>query len=91
MVWRRVGYKFVKASGPERLGAEWWRSGRRLELVPSEGHQKGLDVTTSVASEPKLPYAEGETSRDYYIAEDGGGRRFWLFRQGLHGFGAKIE
>ena len=23
--------------------------------------------------------------RDYYVAEDDGGRRFWLFREGLYG------
>ena len=23
--------------------------------------------------------------RDYYVAEDDGGRRFWLFRQGVYG------
>ena len=28
-------------------------------------------------------FEEGEISRDYYIAEDDGGRRFWLFRLGL--------
>ncbi|HRQ83141.1 MAG TPA: hypothetical protein PKZ97_18670, partial [Azospirillaceae bacterium] len=26
--------------------------------------------------------------RDYYRVEDGDGRRFWLFRQGLHQSGA---
>ena len=24
MIWRRVRYRFLKASGPERIGAEWW-------------------------------------------------------------------
>ena len=23
-------------------------------------------------------------TRDYYVAEDDGGRRFWLFREGLY-------
>jgi protein ImuB len=55
MEWRRVGYAFVKASGPERIGVEWWRPG------------------------------EGALTRDYYIAEDEGGRRFWVFREGLYG------
>ena len=27
---------------------------------------------------------EGAT-RDYYLVEDAGGRRFWLFREGLYG------
>ncbi len=28
---------------------------------------------------------EGGLTRDYYLVEDSGGRRFWLFRQGLYG------
>jgi protein ImuB len=91
MVWRRVGYKFVKASGPERLGTEWWRSGERLQLVPNENHQKGLEVSTQIEAQPSPIYQEGEHSRDYYIAEDAGGRRFWLFRQGLFGFAQKLD
>jgi len=27
MVWRRIGYRFEKASGPERIGVEWWQPG----------------------------------------------------------------
>lgn len=54
MQWRRVNYRFVKASGPERIGVEWWRPG------------------------------EGALTRDYYVAEDDGGRRFWVFREGLY-------
>ena len=27
MVWRRIGYRFLKASGPERIGVEWWCPG----------------------------------------------------------------
>jgi protein ImuB len=54
MVWRRVRYRFDRASGPERIGVEWWRPG------------------------------EGALTRDYYVAEDDGGRRFWLFREGLY-------
>lgn len=66
MVWRRVTYRFVKTSGPERIGVEWWT----------------------------LPYAaapDGDGiahTRDYYIAEDDGGRRFWLFREGLYAEGS---
>ena len=53
MTWRRVLYRFAKASGPERIGVEWWRPG------------------------------EGSLTRDYYVAEDESGRRFWVFREGL--------
>jgi protein ImuB len=27
----------------------------------------------------------GEPTRDYYLAEDAAGRRFWLYRAGLYG------
>lgn len=27
MKWRRLDYQFAKASGPERIGVEWWRPG----------------------------------------------------------------
>jgi len=30
-------------------------------------------------------YHEGRQTRDYYVAEDDNGRRFWLFRLGLLG------
>jgi protein ImuB len=56
MIWRHVSYRFVKASGPERIGVEWWS--------PLDG---------------------AALTRDYYIAEDGGGRRYWMFRAGLYG------
>jgi protein ImuB len=53
-VWRRATHRVVKAEGPERLGAEWWRQA-------------------------------GARTRDYYRVEDEQGRRYWLFREGLHG------
>ncbi len=55
--WRGVTYEVAGAQGPERIGAEWWRS-----------HQR-----------------EPEPTRDYYVVEDSGGHRFWLFREGLYG------
>ncbi|RUT29358.1 DNA polymerase Y family protein [Arsenicitalea aurantiaca] len=54
MVWRRLPYRFLRASGPERIGIEWW--------VPGEE----------------------ALTRDYYVAEDEAGRRFWIFREGLY-------
>ena len=29
--------------------------------------------------------SERQPTRDYYIAEDEAGRRFWLYREGIHG------
>lgn len=77
MVWRRLSYRFARASGPERIESEWWRSGQRLGfLLPEMG-------------EPDAALADlipEHVMRDYYVAEDEEGRRFWLFRQGLYGY-----
>jgi protein ImuB len=84
MVWRRVKYRFVKTSGPERIGAEWWHSSHALSIA--------------IEQEPEISITRGEekrekhlelirqpiSSRDYFVAEDDGGRRFWLFREGLY-------
>lgn len=78
MIWRRVLYKFVRSSGPERLGAEWWLAHQKLMLTEETAQQ-------AAAAEPQLEqyYKEGQASRDYFIAEDDAGRRFWIFRYGL--------
>jgi protein ImuB len=79
MIWRRVSYRFVKSSGPERLGAEWRQSAARLKLTADTIKQAAMP------GNPTRYFEEGEETRDYYIAEDDGGRRFWLFRLGLFG------
>jgi protein ImuB len=71
MIWRRVSYRFVKVSGPERIGVEWWTL---AQPVPSTG-----DGGWSLE-----PGEEADFTRDYFIAEDEAGRRFWLFREGLY-------
>jgi protein ImuB len=100
MVWRRISYRVLKASGPERIEAEWWRTGQRLGfLSPPEHNTEKLapqdhpDPTKKKPiTEPELPYVSplpsfdpDTTVRDYYIVEDDGGRRFWVFRVGLYG------
>ena len=86
MVWRRVKYRFVKTSGPERIGAEWWQSPHGLS-VAIEMEPRKITITRGEEKEEKrlelvrLPIS----SRDYFVAEDDGGRRFWLFREGLYG------
>ncbi|KQX38854.1 hypothetical protein ASD04_09400 [Devosia sp. Root436] len=81
MIWRRDSYKIEKASGPERLGAEWWRSGQRLQLVVPETPKKG-EAPPYI---PNLPQFDPEAgTRDYYVVEDESGRRFWIFRQGFY-------
>ena len=83
MIWRRVTYRFVKSSGPERIGAEWRYAGRKLKLTAASAE------AASSADTPDRYFEEGEISRDYYIAEDDSGRRFWLFRLGLFGIAAE--
>ena len=87
MIWRRQSYKIEKASGPERLGAEWWRSGQRLELVPPEPTRKP-EPGEKPEKPPYIPnlllFDPDSVTRDYYVVEDGEGRRFWIYRQGFH-------
>ena len=92
MIWRRVSYRFAKAAGPERIAPEWWRTGERLQLLPpappSEPDSKIRAMSglpPAAAQEPEeAPYWEGTRTRDYFVAEDEAGRRYWLFRLGLY-------
>src|SRR5690606_19018235 len=45
MIWRGERYRIEKAAGPERLGAEWWRSGQRLELVRPKEEKEEEEVS----------------------------------------------
>jgi protein ImuB len=89
MTWRRVNYRFVKAAGPERLGVEWWRIHQQLQLAPPLTAKQLEELRKQGKLPPYMPNlplfcADGAT-RDYYTAEDAGGRRFWLFRLGFYG------
>jgi protein ImuB len=87
MIWRRESYRIEKASGPERLGAEWWRTGQRLQLVPIE-EEKDPNPEVPIIPGPYLPdlplYEADWSLRDYYIVEDAHGHRFWVYRKGMH-------
>lgn len=88
MIWRGRTYRLVKAAGPERLGAEWWRTGQRLQLVPLEKPKEPEpgEPKKDPPYIPKLPIFDPEAgTRDYYVVEDEAGGRFWVFRQGLYG------
>jgi len=93
MVWRRVQYRFIRMSGPERLGAEWWRSRKRLQLVPPPDAAELARMKKDGEKPPHLPQLQAfdaeAMTRDYYVTEDEGGRRFWLFRAGLFGGGVE--
>jgi protein ImuB len=56
-----------------------WRR-RRHRVVRADGPER-------IAEEWWLPGASGapDAIRDYYRVEDEEGRRFWVFRTGLHG------
>jgi protein ImuB len=75
---------------PESVEAFWllpddppfrfmWRR-RRHRVMRADGPER-------IADEWWRPEAAGEVDaiRDYYRVEDEEGRRFWLFRAGLHG------
>lgn len=88
MVWRGQRYRLVRAAGPERVGAEWWRSGERLKLVepPAPKPPKPGQKPEPPPYKPDLPLHDPEAlTRDYYRVEDEEGRRFWVFRHGLYG------
>jgi len=90
MTWRRVTYRFVKAAGPERLGEEWWLTQAALTIdpPPKTGEDKPRTQKSRYGwdeeDEPPLP-RRPMLFRDYYTAEDDGGRRFWLFHDGIPG------
>ncbi len=67
--WRGVIYEVSGAQGPERIGAEWW----------------WLESSAHPASGNSSAHEQRKTlTRDYYLVEDAGGHRFWLYREGLY-------
>jgi protein ImuB len=68
--WRGVIYEVSGAQGPERIGAEWW-------WLESSAHSRAGE--SSAAEERRKTL-----TRDYYLVEDAGGHRFWLYREGLY-------
>jgi protein ImuB len=88
MIWRRQQYRLVKAAGPERISAEWWRRNERLKLVPDtplRPPEPGKKPKPEPYM-PDLPLFDPVTGmRDYYVVEDQQGHRFWVFRLGLYG------
>lgn len=87
MVWRRENYRLIRGEGPERLGAEWWRSGAQLKLVepPTPKEPEPGEEPEPPPYIPRLPSFDPDAgTRDYYVVEDQDGRRFWVFRQGFY-------
>ncbi len=71
-LWRRRPHQVVRSDGPERIGPEWW------EFIPSQQCPDHPETDSiRLKSRPR--------TRDYYRIEDGEGRRYWVFRDGLYG------
>lgn len=87
MEWRGRAYRLVRGEGPERLGAEWWRSGQRLTLVEPPRPKKP-EPGEKPERPPYVPdiaeFDPDAGTRDYYLVEDQEGHRYWLFRQGFY-------
>ena len=70
--WRRLTHRIRAADGPERILGEWWRSPE--DATPAS--RVGVAARDRRINEAEL--------RDYYAVEDTDGRRFWVYRAGLH-------
>jgi protein ImuB len=89
--WRGVTYEVVGAQGPERVAAEWWRLGvPPVHSRPRSGSGANSSGNPALDEEgkldPRLRRDERQCAltRDYYLVEDLGGHRFWLYREGLY-------
>jgi protein ImuB len=80
---------------PEPIEAFWllpddppfrfaWRR-RRHRVMRADGPERIADEWWQPAASGADPREGGDAIRDYYRVEDEEGRRFWLFRAGLHG------
>ncbi len=89
--WRGVTYDVEAAQGPERIGAEWWRA-PALSAHPrgsrnpesALGPRNGAPHRASAMGTLRGDERQDGFTRDYYLVEDAGGHRFWLYR-GLYG------
>ncbi len=86
-VWRCMTRRIVKAAGPERISAEWWR---HLPGSVEDSHEAYVEVrdqsigadgppSNQVAQSDFMSLSDG-TLRDYYHVQDQQGGRYWLFR-----------
>ncbi|MGD9784491.1 MAG: DNA polymerase Y family protein [Hyphomicrobiaceae bacterium] len=80
--WRRVEHRVVRAEGPERIAAEWWRwLGERHRRIEEASRKQDASDALGERQAVRLP----GRSRDYYCIEDQSGGRYWVFRDGLYG------
>ena len=82
--WRGQTIRVRRAEGPERIGEEWWRNDFKLSTrtfrqpTPEEIAQSNSKELIEEIKRHHIP------ARDYFIAEDENGHRFWLFREDLY-------
>lgn len=89
--WRRVEHRVVRAAGPERIEAEWWRwLAARRPLTASESEPPADDPAMAALGE-RIALSLAPRLRDYYRVEDQSGGCYWLFRDGLYGRGDEGE
>src|SRR5690606_21093003 len=99
MTWRRERFRLVRTSGPERIEAEWQRTGTRLDYILPEEKEVSEQEVKPAPKPPPEPNPRDQLQtfdpdrvlRDYYMAEDDAGRRYWLFRQGSYGSGRQPQ
>jgi protein ImuB len=84
--WRRLVHRIRAADGPERILGEWWREhdAGEEDCGGSKPADNGLYAGFEGWRGGSKPADNEENLRDYYCVEDMDGRRFWLFRLGLH-------
>ncbi|MFZ1920156.1 MAG: DNA polymerase Y family protein [Xanthobacteraceae bacterium] len=82
--WRGVTYEVEAAQGPERIGAAWWRAPHLSAHSGAGGNLDGIDLGPRNGTAHRGDERQNALTRDYYLVEDGDGRRFWLYREGLY-------
>jgi protein ImuB len=91
--WRKQVFCVAQADGPERIAPEWWTEGFEGldDAAPAEAGNAAEDTAEDPAtgSEPSEASPIQDGIRDYYRVEDGRGRRFWVYREGIYRPGAQ--
>jgi protein ImuB len=78
--WRRSLRRVIRAEGPQRIAAEWWRA---ISRAPPSQEMISPDFRSIVTDEGSSRSAAARP-RDYYRLEDESGCRYWVFRAGFY-------
>src|SRR5205085_2456095 len=74
MRWRGATHAISCLQGPERIANEWWREAPPATAAKQHGGAGHGQARTDRTYAPTT----GQI-RDYFLAEDDAGRRFWMF------------